>query len=276
MQLGVQMLPNQRTNSAGDSRLFMKTRQVIGYNGLPRTRTPSGLYNSGFRIKQGMHYNIDDIPIEYRGIGIQFVANMIIDHIEASKKARQGEPLAPYGFKHPRTALVLPFFNATIPKGKWKYIFVIRDARDVATGDNQKLLRTSCHKIYPGFNCHALEFWARINTEIFVYLKNVLGSNFFLFRTEDFVSGNKESFEALAKFVGSTASPHTIEKIAQRSAQYNASYFGNEWKVSEIQSIEKRIVHNEEVEKAMLFFGYNHDTFGLSEKFPAMYKRLFP
>lgn len=91
-----------------------------------------------------------------------------------------------YGFKHPRSLLVLPWLKAALDN-RFKFIFVVRDGREVATGNNKRFYHDICPLYYHQQNrrcwaspAHRLKFWAAINMEAIEWMKKHGGSKQFL------------------------------------------------------------------------------------------------
>ena len=75
-------------------------------------------------------------------------------HVHRTRDPENGHRTA-WGFKHPRTALVLPFLQEAT-QGKIKYVHVIRDGRDLAFSKNDKMYEGLCCLLYhqtPNKNC---------------------------------------------------------------------------------------------------------------------------
>jgi hypothetical protein len=94
-----------------------------------------------------------------------------------------------WGWKSPRSLYYGAFYEQAL-QGQYKLVHVLRDGRDVATGDNQMQYSslcgglngtngkaTPCSKINEGAAHHrdALRFWAQMNREVFEFGTKVLG-----------------------------------------------------------------------------------------------------
>lgn len=53
-----------------------------------------------------------------------------------------------WGFKHPRTLTLLPYFKGAL-KDNFRIVHVVRDGRDVALGDNRMMMDSLCRRYFP-------------------------------------------------------------------------------------------------------------------------------
>jgi len=89
------------------------------------------------------------LPFEHWHMGRQWVAKMIAKTMSVNANLRgDGNKLEPWGFKHPRTALLVPFWHGTLAD-KFLYIHVLRDGKDIVEGDNQKVFNDHCSPFAP-------------------------------------------------------------------------------------------------------------------------------
>lgn len=137
------------------------------------------------------NYTQEDLDAHQKGFwswGVNVTAGILMNHkkvaeydlLKLKRKNKIGRISLPgfkyYGFKHPRTSLMLPFlneasiqlfgtreprlsyyvdFNSTTPSAptikelpNWKFIHVIRDGRDNAFAANDKIYKQMCCKLY--------------------------------------------------------------------------------------------------------------------------------
>ena len=172
------------------------------------------------------------------------------------------------GFKHPRTALLVPFWHGTLGD-KFLFVHVMRDGKDIVEGDNQKVFDDHC-PLYYGRACDSslrqrLEFWADLNRDIFNYaLQSSMKSNQYLaVRIEDLVVGNEACFRRIAAFVG--ISKNEADKLVPIAIEANkghaGSYFGRKWTPQTKTNVEKKARLDEVAKSALAFWGYDTDAY---------------
>ena len=274
MKFGVYMQGEE--NVRGDSRdslVFMSRRPTTQSDGSILPRSPSALYNEPMVRSRSIKYNSSHVRPERWQCGRQFIADTVHQIINdtVAKRTRKGKIniLHPFGFKHPRTALLLPYFFATLGD-KFAFIHVIRDGREVASGDNNYLFMDHCH-LYYGGKCSenkAAEMWADLNQEIFEYAMEspMLANQYFAMRIEDLVGGNVKCYENLMKFLEIPNNmefnlTERMEMAMKNSMQHAKSYFGQKYTYNErvdmIGSATKK------VREALKFWGYSETRFEL-------------
>ncbi len=111
---------------------------------------------------------------------------------------------ARWGFKNPRTMLLLPFLHELFPR--MKFVHVIRDGRDIALGNE-----------FAGRNPHSLVFlseqesqlppaermilfWGRSNQKAMEYGRERLGANYLQMRWEDLCTNPAQKTGELLEF----------------------------------------------------------------------------
>ena len=106
--------------------------------------------------------------------------------LRAPKAFRTNHRIVHYGFKHPRSVLVLPWLSVAL-ENAFKFVFVVRDGREVATGDNRRFYHDICRLYHRGekTQCssslsHRLSFWAKINMEVIDWMKHNGGDEQYL------------------------------------------------------------------------------------------------
>jgi hypothetical protein len=115
-------------------------------------------------------------------------------------------PIAPWGWKHTRSILILPFLNRCYPT--MKFVHVIRDGRDMAFSDNRNVLnmygvilltREERDLSAPR---RAIRIWSRVNLETQAYGRAEMSSRYMLLRFEDLCDQPLRSLETLFEFIG--------------------------------------------------------------------------
>ncbi|CAK9041418.1 Uncharacterized protein SCF082_LOCUS23939 [Durusdinium trenchii] len=139
-------------------------------------------------------------------LGEQLVANITWQmYWQVREDARVDKSLHPsllFGFKHPRTALLLPFYKPVLGD-KFKFIHVLRDGRDVANGSNRQMFQGLCSD-YFGRKCkntltQRLEFWAAMNLEVHNWGREHLGAGqYLMLRIEDLIEGRAGCVRAVS------------------------------------------------------------------------------
>ena len=104
-------------------------------------RGPTDIIRFSVRHAHSFNYNLSAFD-ENWNTARQYVALMVSRSMSISQSLRgKHVPLGNWGFKHPRTALLLPYWEATLGD-KFLFIHVIRDGKDVIEGDNQKIFES--------------------------------------------------------------------------------------------------------------------------------------
>ena len=275
MRFGVYM--QGQDNVRGDSRdslVFMARRRTYQSDGTPLLRSPSALYNEPIFRARSVKYNSSHVRAERWQCGRQYVADLIQQVINDTLTYRGGKNksgiLYPFGFKHPRTALLQPYFLATLGS-RFAFIQVIRDGREVASGDNNFLFTDHCRAYY-GVRCDdakAIDMWADLNQEIFEYAmeSDMAANQYFAMRVEDLVLGDTGCYENLVKFLqlppnSGTNITEKIQKAMKSSMSHSRSYFGQKYTYNERLSLVN--VQSEKARKALKFWGYKEGQFGIS------------
>lgn len=169
-----------------------------------------------------------------------------------------------YGFKHPRSVLLLPYMKAVLGDG-FKYIHVIRDGREVATGNNKRFYRDICslfheeRKWCTQTKKNRLRFWASFNIEMIEWFRKHGGrQQFLVVRAEDLVNNKPECLERVARFLGANVNPS--EKLAADYARFVSSYNGNKLSLEDRIQLTKYTSDLPQVNKALRIFGYQQNA----------------
>lgn len=116
----------------------------------------------------------------------------------------------PWGFKNPRSLLILPFFHQLFPD--MKFVHVIRDGRDVSLGNVfvasnryvDAFLQGSERSLPP--EQKMILFWGRSNQQAMEYGSAALGENYRMMRWEDLCKDPLSKTAELIRFAGGTES----------------------------------------------------------------------
>jgi sulfotransferase family protein len=152
-----------------------------------------------------------------RGFG--FPRAMAVDFRESIEEHRAAieHPEARWGWKAPRTILILPFLFEMFRAAK--VVHLVRDGRDIAYSRNQNQLRQHGHRVLPPSEKRvpraqaSIMFWARVNLAAARYGAQFLGGSYLLLRYEDICSDPGEAAIQLVDFL---ASP--VPRESMRSA----------------------------------------------------------
>jgi hypothetical protein len=134
-----------------------------------------------------------------RAMAAEFQA-AIEDH-----RAAIEHPDARWGWKAPRTILILPFVHEMFPSAK--IVHLVRDGRDIAYSSNQNQLQKHGRRLLPESDkpvprAHAsIMFWAQVNLAAAHYGARFLGGNYLLVRYEDLCSDPGQAAIQLVDFL---------------------------------------------------------------------------
>lgn len=168
--------------------------------------------------------------------------------------------------------------------GKFRFVHVVRDGRDVALGDNQmqhsglckfvngshhnRTFKSSCGR--EGHRTAArVNFWARVNEDAYTFGTTVLGpSRYFLLRTEDLVLRDSAPLiKRLAKFLNLREPSATqLAALERLYAGHRGSYGGA--KYTEEQQAQHLAEIGDAGRSAFETFGYRADRWGLRLEAP--------
>lgn len=209
--------------------------------------------------------------------GIQWTAALfrtLMNHtkVYTSRKVNQAQfGFGLWGFKHPRASVILPYIHH-VNNGRLKYIHIIRDGRDVASGDNHNYFKTLC-KRYHNKNSplcidsyeNRIELWSRLNLDVVAWAKyNLHPDKFIILRIEDLVKGNKSCFYKIAKFVGTTK--QRAKKVMEQSVKLftikQNRYFGRKYPLIEAKNLTRAVQARKKSIQAFKYFGYNIENWG--------------
>ena len=287
---GTQMLAAQDVNPLSkDSQIFMARYAVRDLRNRTEHKGPAGFYNPGIKGAHSLDYNASSMSASKWSMGRQFVAQMVLKSMETSHGLREpGARLDPWGFKHPRTALVLPLLHSVLGE-RFKFIHVLRDGKDVAMGDNNRLFREQCAKYYgrqcPNTLLLKTQFWSDLNFDVARFALRELGPRqYFPVRIEDLVTGDRPCFERLAHFLLDDVEDFSptgadfdgrVTRAIQANAGHGSSYNGKKWSPDEKQMLWNHVPHSNRTREALRFWGYGQQQFGVQESCTEFLDRLF-
>ncbi|HEY7151432.1 MAG TPA: sulfotransferase [Solirubrobacterales bacterium] len=196
----------------------------------------------------------------WRGPGrrrFPFPSAMAPDFTAAIEEHRRGlgDPRAAWGWKAPRTILLLPFVHEMLPSAR--IVHLVRDGRDMAYSRNQNQVRRHGRKVLPPSDkriakAHAsIMFWARLNLAAARYGERYIGSNRLLLRFEDLCADPGATAMRLVEFLQCSVPEDRIRAAAAEIVRPPDSL--GRWRDREsrrIRAIERR------GEPALREFGY--------------------
>jgi hypothetical protein len=135
---------------------------------------------------------------------------------------------APWGWKFPRTILMLPFVHEMYPS--MKAVHLVRDGRDMAFSRNQNQVRAigpmvlSESELKRRGSIRSIKFWARVNVAAARYGETRCGGgNYLRFRYEDVCSNPGEAVVRLLDFLDCPASRESMRTVAREVVKPSAS-----------------------------------------------------
>jgi len=151
---------------------------------------------------------------------------------------------APWGWKAPRTILILPF-ALEMYRGL-KVIHVVRDGRDMAYSTNRNQLHAhGPHVLAPGeleqrLPIRAITFWSRVNVAAARFCERRLAGGYLRIRYEDLCEQPAEEATRLLRFLNGPASPERLRRLARRSIRPSASTgFWRQYHPHEVEALEE-------------------------------------
>jgi Sulfotransferase family len=137
------------------------------------------------------------------------------------------DPQAMWGWKAPRTILILPFVHELF--GGMRAIHLVRDGRDMAYSRNQQQMRRHAPQLLEaehdeaGEPVRSIAFWARVNLAAARYGERELGSNYLRIRYEDICSDPSSAVVELLDFIDSPASRESMQRVAAEKIHPSSS-----------------------------------------------------
>jgi hypothetical protein len=124
----------------------------------------------------------------------------------------------PWGWKEPRSILLLPFFHRHMPS--LRFLHVVRDGRDMAFSKNQNQLRK--HGLASGLTGSSardsIRLWSRVNMEAADYGEARLGSRYLRVRFEDLCVRPVETASRVLAFFELEADPQLVSSGVRMQA----------------------------------------------------------
>ena len=133
-------------------------------------------------------------------------------------RAASGDGASFWGWKNPRSMLMLPFFDDYF-NGNMKFIHVIRDGRDMAFSKNQQQFRKHGEELAPqnfvglSNEARSIHFWGQTNMLAASYGENLMADRYFRVRFEDLCLGHGETLEALSQFIDRSFSKVELHRV---------------------------------------------------------------
>ncbi|GBG24436.1 Hypothetical Protein FCC1311_006542 [Hondaea fermentalgiana] len=243
-----------QTCEDGNARRLVKTRHV---------------YGKAIQVAHTVGYSRDQVDNDVWLRGMQLVLNMTIEmqHLARHDVVHDPEilPALLFGFKHPRTSLMLPIFKAALGR-QFKFVHILRDGRDVANGSNQQMFNGLC-QMYFGRTCRRslkdrLVFWATMNVDVAHWAATHLHENqYHVLRTEDLIDSHLPCFKSLAVFVGVNDAIFeervTPSFVHDNFHSHAYSYSGRKWTHEQSVKFTEAAAAIPVVRQAMQLFGYD-------------------
>jgi hypothetical protein len=148
-----------------------------------------------------------------------------------SHRAGLEDAAAPWGWKAPRTILMLPFVHEMYPA--MKAVHLVRDGRDMAFSRNQNQVRAQGAKVLSkadlelGRPIRSIKFWARVNLAAARYGSRFVVDNYLRLRYEDVCSDPGEAVVQLLDFLDCPASRESMRAVAAEVIQPSTSIRGS-------------------------------------------------
>jgi len=136
------------------------------------------------------------------------------------------DPQAPWGWKAPRTILILPFVHEFVGL---RAIHLVRDGRDMAYSRNQKQMRRHAPQLLDEQRNEApqpmrsIAFWTRVNMAAARYGERELGDNYLRMRYEDVCADPSGAVVELLDFIDSPAPRESMQRIAAEKVRPSTS-----------------------------------------------------
>jgi hypothetical protein len=134
---------------------------------------------------------------------------------------------APWGWKFPRTILMLPFVHETYPA--MKAVHLVRDGRDMAFSRNQNQVRAKGRQVLSEADLEerqpvqSIKFWSRVNVAAARYGTRFVNDNYLRFRYEDVCSDPGEAVVQLLDFLDCGTSRESMRAVAAEVVKPSAS-----------------------------------------------------
>ena len=209
---------------------------IIGGNGHSGTRifaevlAKAGVSMGISRVTRSSAFDLNIRGLLQRWVG-HYLHRQLSDadlakmRLEFAIRLRLYFPLrfSPWGFKNPRSMLILPFYAQMFPR--MKFIHVIRDGRDVTLGNelagNEDYISAFTEPAEATLSAEErmITFWGRSNTMAQHYGEEHLGDRYLRVRFEDLCNRPHEHVPEILKFAGLPSKrPDAIIGLVKRPA----------------------------------------------------------
>jgi hypothetical protein len=132
-------------------------------------------------------------------------------------RAKLADPQAHWGWKAPRTILILPFVRECVGI---RAIHLVRDGRDMAYSRNQNQMRRHGPQLLDRSQneqpdpLRSIAFWARVNLAAARYGERELGGKYLRMRYEDICSDPSTAVTQLLDFIDSPVPRESVQRVA--------------------------------------------------------------
>jgi hypothetical protein len=138
----------------------------------------------------------------------------------AIEQHREGieDPDRPWGWKAPRTILLLPFVHDALPSAR--FVHLVRDGRDMAHSRNQNQLQRHGRFVLPPSDKRiprayaSIMFWARVNVAAARYAERFIEGGYLRLRYEDLCSDPGGTAVRLRSFLDCPVSEDRMRSVA--------------------------------------------------------------
>ncbi len=147
----------------------------------------------------------------------------------------------PWGFKNPRSMLILPFYAQMFPG--MKFIHVVRDGRDVTLGNelagNEEYISAYTERTEDSLSAEErmITFWGRSNATAQSFGEQHLGDRYLRVRFEDLCNHPAQYVAQILKFAA--LSPARAEAIARRVQKPGSIGRWRSFEPALVQKVEK-------------------------------------
>ncbi len=153
-------------------------------------------------------YGLQDIASDAREKALAMFQRCLNNHQRYS---------ALWGFKNPRSLLVLPFLETALPG--FRFIHLLRDGRDIALSENQNQMRKHFGALLGADQrrspaVDSARFWAKANREANAWANANLGERYYLLKLETLCAAPNREVARLAKLLNPAADFEEIERLA--------------------------------------------------------------
>ncbi len=173
---------------------------------------------------------IDEVCRESDWGRFGFPRAMATDFRSAIESHRAGlqDADGPWGWKSPKTILMLPFVHEMYPA--MKAVHLVRDGRDMAFSRNQNQMRSKGGRVLSEADLEqpepirSIKFWARVNVAVARYgTTRFVNGNYLRLRYEDVCSDPGEAVVELLDFLDCPTSRESMRAVAAEVVQPSAS-----------------------------------------------------